>query len=143
MRSKREKLYLRKAISLSLVVFIIFSFIDFTFACESEPESCCCSVESLQEVSCCESSAVSSCSLERSTCDCGEDSHLPLFSLPSNSRIDYDELLSDIQFTPFVMPRFYDIEFSGFSRGPPKYSQPESSISLFSTQYWPTIRLLC
>ncbi len=136
----------KKVISISLLFFILFGLVDLSLSCDLIEESCCCSIEISAEESvdsCCEIGSVPNCSLENSSCGCSNDFHNAIYSLPSPNHSEFED--SILEFDSFYneLPDFFGGTFRYFSRGSPNYSQPESSVSLFVTLHWSTIRFLC
>ncbi len=135
-----------KVISISLLFFVLFSLVNFSFSCELQSESCCCSAEfSAEEIvdSCCETPQVANCSLEKSSCDCSYDSQSALYSLPSTSHSEFEDSILEFDSFYHELPDFFGGSFRYYTRGSPNYAQPELSIALFATLHWPTIRFLC
>lgn len=137
-------LFRKRVVSLSLVFVILLGIADFSFSCETESGSCCCLVNLSEESNdCCKPDSQSGCALDRSDCECPGDSDGSLYSLPLVIRIDFEELIHEMNGLYDTPSPFFNIYFAHLSRGSPANREPEITQSRFTTLHWRTIRLLC
>ncbi len=145
-KKSKENKTSQRVISLSVVLCIVLSLIDLSFACDENLDSCCCSIESVVENvddNCCESIDVSSCSLENSPCSCQSSSDSQVLSLPSHVMSEFDIGTLDTQYIYTDLPQLFDLHVEYIARGSPELYGSNSYISSFISLYWPTILLLC
>ncbi len=136
----------QRVISLSVVLCIVFSLINLSFACSTTLDSCCCSI--ISEVqntddNCCESTQISNCSLEESPCSCQSSSDYHVFTLPSQVITEFDIESFETHYIYADLPQLFDLHVEYLARGSPELHRNKSEVSPFISLYWPTIFFLC